>query len=147
MTSCSALGQSGSTNQCNAISDDGPKITAVAMADTPPAPTGGTIVDGTYELTELVLHTGPGGSTKVPSESGSAVLQIRGASMQQVGTVKGVELRYTRTLTTSGTTLTTNDTCPTVKTEGHSFSATNTELRIYDSAAGVGTVEQIYSHR
>src|SRR5580704_15253687 len=48
---------------CNTLVDSAPAITVEQVAGEPPAPQGGTIVDGTYALTAAVIYTGPGGPT------------------------------------------------------------------------------------
>jgi len=136
----------GSAGACNTLADDGPGVVPRAVASAAPNPMGGAITDGTYVLSGIVLYTGPGGSTTAPNGTFSAVTQISGGKMLQVGTVNGTETRYASTFTTSGTTISTNDTCPSPKSETHSFTASTTELRIYDSAAG-GTLEQAFSKR
>ena len=76
----------------------------------------------------------------------SDVIQVAGNVMQQVGTIKGAEQRYTSTFTVSGSNVTTMDTCPAPKSATHRFSATATNIRIIDSSA-VGSVEQTYTKR
>jgi hypothetical protein len=142
--SCSS-GSSGRA-ACNTLVDDGPDVSFVAMATAAPVPTGGTIAEGTYELSALTLYTGPGGSTTAPGGTFSAVFEISGNTMQQVGSEDGVEKRYTSTFTISGSTVSTVDSCPVSDSSTHSLSATPTELRIYDSGT-VGTLEQAYAKR
>lgn len=134
------------TNECNTLVDDAPVVTPTAIADSPAAPAGGTIADGTYVLSVLTLHTGPGGSTQTTGGQASAVFQIQGMTMQQVGTAGGEEKRYTSTFVTSGSTVTMTDSCPMPKTESHSFTATATEFHIFDMLP-TGTAEQVYSRR
>jgi len=73
-------------------------------------------------------------------------MQINGNVMFQVATINGEEARYASTFTTSGMTISTNDTCPAPKAETHSFGATATELSIYAASAN-GTLEQKFSKR
>ncbi|HEX7478680.1 MAG TPA: hypothetical protein VF331_12800 [Polyangiales bacterium] len=141
-----AASMDGSTAACNAVVDDGPLVTMTAVASAAPSPVGGTIADGTYVLSAATLYTGPGGSTAASGGAFSGVFQIKGTTMLQVGTVSGKEERYVTTFTTSGTTLSTNDTCPVAKSETHSFSANPTGFTVYD-ATGNGTFEQAYTKR
>lgn len=136
----------GSTQACNALADDGPTVTPTAVASAGPSPAGGAITDGTYVLSTVTLYTGPGGSTIAPNGTFSGVIQISGSRMLQVGAINGAEQRYVSTFTTSGTSISTTDTCPTPKSATLSFSATATGLRIYDSTIG-GTLEQAFSKR
>lgn len=116
------------------------------MAATAPDPAGGAIQDGTYSLTSMTEYTGPQGLAGILDISASAVLTISGSTMQQDGKVNGQETRYTTTITTSGTTITTSDICPGPSSGMHSYTATPTALSIYDSEGG-STLEQVYTRR
>jgi hypothetical protein len=117
---------------------------ATKVAGSAPTAAGGTIADGTYSLTALTAYTGVGGPTGTFGPSTSVFLTISGSTMQQVGHINGQERRYTTTIMTSGTSLSTMDTCPTPKGATHSYTATALALRIYDSTGGL-SVEQTYS--
>jgi hypothetical protein len=141
-------GGGGTPATCNVLIDDGPVVTPTAVAATAPTPAGGTLVDGTYDLTALTLYTGPGVSASPPSGTFSAVYQITGNIAQQVGRLNGSEARYTSTFTISGTTFLSADTCPMPKQNSDSVSitATPTGFRVYDSVTG-GILEQSYTKR
>jgi hypothetical protein len=143
MCACSS-GSSGSATACNDLVDNAPTVTATKVAAAAPAPAGGTIANGMYALTALTAYTGVGGSTGSLALMASEVQTISGTTMQQAGTINGQESRYTTTISTSGTTLSTSDTCPSPSTATHAYTATATELRIYDSMAGY-TLEQVYT--
>lgn len=132
-----------SIGACNTLVDDAPTISLMLAAGSAPTPAGGTVVDGTYVFTAATLYTTV---SSVPPTSFSAVLQIAGTTMQQVGTINGAEQRYTSTIDVNGTSVTTSDTCPMPNVATHQFTATATELRIYDASA-LGTVEQMYMKR
>lgn len=142
---CSS-GSDGTGGACNSLVNDAPLVTLSAVADTAPAPAGGSIAGGIYELSAMTLYTGPGGSTVAPDMTASAVIQIAGQTMQQVGSIDGAEKRYTSTFTISGTTISTTDTCPAPDTGSHSLTATSTEFRIYDANAQ-GALQQTYTMR
>ena len=129
---------------CNTLTDDGPTITLMAVVGQAPTPAGGTVVDGTYVLAATTLYTAA--TTMIPPTTSSAVIQIAGSTMQQVGLINGQEKRYTSTFTVTGTTVATTDTCPAPSMGSHQYTATTTELRIYDSAT-IGTLEQKYAKR
>lgn len=95
----------------------------------------------------MTLYTGPGGSTTSPAGTASAVFEITGQTMQQVGSIDGTEKRYTSTFTISGITVSTTDTCPAPDTGSHQFTATPAEFRIYDDTGSNGTLEQTYTRR
>lgn len=139
---CSS-GSSGSSGACNNLVNDAPTVTATEIATAAPTPAGGTIADGMYALTALTAYTGVGGQTGNLALMASEVQTISGTTMQQDGTINGQESRYTTTISTSGTTLSTSDTCPSPSTATHGYTATATELRIYDNMTGY-TLEQVY---
>ena len=129
---------------CNTLVNDGPTVSLMLSTATAPPATGGTVVDGTYVLSGATAYTN--GGVTAPPTSFRAVMQIAGNIMQQVGTFNGAEQRYTSTFSTSGSNVTTMDTCPAPKTATHQFIATATNIHIIDSSA-VGTVEQTYTKR
>jgi hypothetical protein len=144
-TSSSSPGSDGST-ACNDLVDDAAAVEGTEVAASAPVASGGSIADGTYVLTAVTAFTGPGGATGDTGVMASAVLVIAGTTMQQVGRINGQESRYTTTITTSGTRVSTMDTCPAPMADAHPYTATSTELRIYDSSSDV-TVEQKYARR
>jgi hypothetical protein len=106
----------------------------VATSDAlPPEPMGGEIADGTYELVEIIYF---GDAAALPSAEIQTVFEIDGNTMQQVGSIDGEEMRYTSTFTTSGSTITTRDTCPAVLTSRFEYTATEDRFYIYDERAG-----------
>jgi len=127
---------------CNALIDDGPRVAFMTSGATAPTPTGGTIADGTYELTALTIY----GTGTAPNGMFSVVSQVTGNTMQQVGHENDVERRYTTTFTISGTTISTQDSCPAPDSGEHSLSATATEFRIYDTTPA-GILEQTNTKR
>jgi hypothetical protein len=131
---------------CNALVDDGPMVTATEVAAAAPTPAGGKILDGTYALTTLTAYTGVGGKTGNLALTASEVQTISGTTLQEDGKINGQESRYTTTISTSGTTLSTSDTCPMPSTATHAFTATATNLRIYNTMASF-TLEQVYTRR
>jgi hypothetical protein len=107
---------------------------------------GGTISDGTYTLTALTAYTGVGGATGNPGLTASEVQTISGTTMQQDGMINGQEKRFTTTISTQGGTLSTSDTCPAPANATHRYTATATELRIYDTVGGF-VLAQVYTRR
>ena len=129
---------------CNTLADDGPPVTATAVSATAPAPAGGTIEDGTYELTAMTLYGGT--SADLPPGTVSVVVEVTGSVMQQVIKINGSAGRYTTNFTTSGTSISLVDSCPKWTSETHSFSATPTDHRMYDTGTA-GVLEQVYTKR
>jgi hypothetical protein len=97
-------------------------------------------------LTALTAYTGVGGPTGNLALTASEVQTISGTTMQEDGTINGQESRYTTTISTSGTTISTSDTCPSPSLATHRYTATPTELSIYDTKSGF-TLEQVYTLR
>jgi hypothetical protein len=94
----------------------------------------------------ITLYTGPGAGTDASESTLSAVFVFAGNTMQQVGHINGMELRYTSTYSISGTTISTADTCPEPDSSSHAPSATPSGIRIYDTESA-GTVEQTLHKR
>jgi hypothetical protein len=131
---------------CNTLFDDGPTVTAAAVAAAAPAPAGGMISDGAYALTALTAYVGVGGKTGNLPLTASEVQTISGTTLQEDGKINGQESRYTSTISVSGTTISTSDTCPMPGTATHGYTATATNLRIYNTMATF-TLEQVYTRR
>lgn len=56
-------GSGGQAPSCNALTNDGPEVEIVQVAQSMPAPEGGKIEPGAYHLTAVTRYTGPGGAT------------------------------------------------------------------------------------
>ncbi|MGH7435723.1 MAG: hypothetical protein ACRENE_08610, partial [Polyangiaceae bacterium] len=125
---------------------DGPMVKATEVAAAAPTPGGGTIADGTYQLTALTAYLGVGGPAVALMLTASEVQTISGTTIQEAGIIDGQESRYTTKFTTSGTSLTTHDTCPLESSATHGYTASAMELRIYDAMGGF-TLEQVYTLR
>lgn len=94
---------------CNALANVGPVVTVACSTGTPPAMTGGTILDGTYQFTAGTVFAatcnGPAGT------GGPTTLQITGATEQSMDIQGGAK---TYTLATDGAHgMTLTQTCPT----------------------------------
>jgi hypothetical protein len=66
---------------CNAIVNTAPSVTITQVAADPPAFTGGTVVDGTYTLTNETIYTGDGGATG-PKGTTSTTFVFKGSTIQ-----------------------------------------------------------------
>jgi hypothetical protein len=135
--------ETGST-ACNRLIDDGPTIGVTVRVEDHQDQTGGTIVDGVYELTEVAVFNPPSGYTN--DTLLSAVFQITGNTIQQVGHINGEESRYTSTYTTLRHTITTTDTCPEPATATFAYTATPTGFRIGEASTGL-IVDQVFTKR
>jgi hypothetical protein len=84
LTGYSQMACSGGVCACNALVNSAPGVHVVSVPANLPTPTGGTIVDGTYYLTENNIYTGPGGS------SGASSGLIRNTYVFQSGLLNAV---------------------------------------------------------
>ncbi len=134
------------TPACNRLINDGPLVTATAVSTMPPAAAGGTIVDGTYELTATTLYLNADRQASPPPGTFSGVVEMAGNAMQQVFKINGSEWHYTASFTVTGVSISLLYTCPNAATESHSLTATADEFRIYDTDTD-GTLEQVYRKR
>jgi len=113
---------------CNMLTNSATPITYSQVNQDPPTPQGGTIVDGTYAMTDASIYTGPNGPSG-PSGMSQTTIQISGNTIQVVSS--GQPPTRTVTLATSGTSLTATDTCPDAKVNHGSYTATPTTLLIF----------------
>jgi hypothetical protein len=110
-------------------------VDQICATGTPPAPTGGTIADGTYVLTAATDYACEGGP---PPGIGSVAVVITGGCFNDVvtfpvfdgGTESATESSQ---LSVSGTTFTLNRVCPSPETTVVSYSATSTEFTTLSS--------------
>jgi hypothetical protein len=83
------------------------------VAATAPAPTGGTIVDGKYHLTNITLYTGPNGSAGPLSLSIKQTVNVKQGTVDVVEETNGkAPTRLTMTMTTTGSSVAMSRTCP-----------------------------------
>lgn len=137
---------------CNALD---PSSTAavnwVALATAPPAPGGGTVLDGTYALTATNVYTGTGGATGTLG-SWRQLWTFSGSSAAVVlRYADGTTERHTGTYGVSGTTLTFIESCPSDGTvKQFEYTATTTSLTVQDAGGPGGpgtTAEYVLSRR
>lgn len=131
--------------ECNDITNDAPVIEVDFVNEPAPGPDGGTIAEGVYELSgQTMYREGPAFQSAPPPTS--AILDISGDEVQQVGSIDGEERRYTSKWTTSGKDLTITYTCPTADTAEFRYTATADELHIISNVTD-WTLEQTYTRR
>ncbi len=131
---------------CNALVNSAQAVTIQQVAMDPPSPTGGTIADGTYDLTAVAIYTGPNGPSG-PSGTSQTTIAIAGDTIQVVG--NGQPERRTVTLATMGSTFTATDTCPDTKVTMGSYSFAGSALVIFldggTDDAGKRTVAETFT--
>ncbi len=124
---------------CNAVTLSAGNVPETAGAGAFPTPAGGTIADGTYQLTGFYIY--PPGS--IDAYRRRETLVISGGSVQSARqTDSGAIERNTGTFTTSGTNLVFSVTCPGAATVTVPYTASATTLRIFDISPGVNEVHE-----
>jgi major membrane immunogen (membrane-anchored lipoprotein) len=115
-------------DNCNGLAPLGPLVTATCDTGAPPPATGGTIVDGTYLLSESHFF-----GTCAASMLGETLVisggKIESLAIDAGGAVLRKSLSYTAS--GSGTTMVETQTCPLSVVATIRFSATPTTLTIY----------------
>jgi len=129
---------------CNELVIDGPQVTYEVVTGTAPTPAGGTVTDGTYELTALHLYDW---TMPTPTAVLIGTIVFEGNTMQQALSRDFVETRYTSTFTTSGTLFTMTDTCPAAAVDQANFSATANDFTFYKDDDDGATSEVVFSKR
>lgn len=124
-----STGGTGGASACNDLVNDGADVPETAETGTPPTMTGGSIADGTYVLTARKDWQGSCNCTtrqKVVISGTGAQLVTR--------TDQGADTHVTSTWSVAGNKLTSTITCPGAQTLQLEFTATATELQVFDAA-------------
>jgi len=129
------------TPGCNDVQLVDPFIAETRLAQAAPTPSGGTIANGTYVLTELVAFTGPGGATGPGASGLHETLAIQGGTIEGVSVEIGVASskrgsRESSTFQVAGASLSKTLTCRngaalTVGATDVGYDATPTQLTLY----------------
>jgi hypothetical protein len=134
---CTPLAPSGGT--CNDLTPSGPSVTVQCVSGTGPTPSGGTILDGTYEMVSSDFYGSP-----CSSDTERIVWNVCGDTWatDQVVSAGPPNLRIDGTVTVGPTTLVLETTCssPTEPSTKFGYDATPTSLTIYTYGYGAGTV-------
>ena len=114
--SCPVPGGGISGAACNDLVPAGPCVGQIQVDDNAPAPRGGGLAAGTFELTERTLYTNPGGATGPIGEPMVETLVLRGAgtswNLDRAGFTSTMSTRTSASATTSGVTIRLLSTCP-----------------------------------
>jgi hypothetical protein len=132
---------------CNTLANIGSPVTITEVAQDPPPPQGGTVVDGTYVLTSETTYTGPGGATGTTGTQ-TVTIQITGNTIQVAKDFDPPTSTYT--LSTSGTTFSTTGVCPPgVGPLAGSYTATPTSFTVLlgpsATDAGPRWIEEVFT--
>lgn len=120
-------GTSGASD-CNALVNDGADIPETAQTGALPTLTGGSVADGTYVLTTRQDWEGSCGCTSRQK------LMISGSKVELVArTDSGPDQHISATATLTGNQLSLAVDCPGVTSQQFTYSATATELQIFDA--------------
>jgi hypothetical protein len=121
---------------CNILENGGNVVDQNRIVGEPPTGTGGTIVDGTYELTAADVYVGAGG---VPGPSGvtyQGALALATGKLERVMLMQAsqaatpIETRSLGDLIAGGTTFTVTQTCPAPFQDQYTYSVLNNTLNI-----------------
>ncbi|MEZ4410020.1 MAG: hypothetical protein R3A52_26630 [Polyangiales bacterium] len=114
---------------CGTATLGGPVVTQTAGAGPAPAPTGGTIANGTYHLTAVVKHGGGALGTSTRQQTN---VFMDGSFQAVVWDSQGGFAMYQGSYSTTGTTLNVNTACPAVgAAPATSYTATATTVIQY----------------
>jgi hypothetical protein len=91
---------------CNDLVYGGAGLTNDIIAQDPPTATGGTIADGTYNLTNYKWYMGTSATPGKGAHTLKATIRITGTTIDSLQNLDGVETRATGTFTTSNATKT-----------------------------------------
>lgn len=126
---------------CNAELADGPCVVQVQVDDSAPAPAGGTLAGGTYDLVESLIYTNPGGATGPMGEPRQETLVLAGSGTDftvdsaVLSAASTTRQTAAATLTSAQFRLTLTSTCPPVDAGASAsvmyFTATEQELTLY----------------
>jgi hypothetical protein len=133
---------------CNTIVNSAPVVTVMRVAADPPTSNGGTIADGTYEMTAVTIYTGADGPTGASGTAQTTVV-VSHDTFQVVNSAEPPT--RTVTLATSGSEFTATDTCPDSTVTTGTFTATATSLIIVlaggTDEAGARTVVETFARQ
>jgi hypothetical protein len=120
---------------CNDLVYGAPELTINQSASNPPASTGGTVVDGTYNLSAYTVYTGPGGASGPGGLTLQSIVRIQGNAIERlVLDYSGIERRQSGTFV-AGTPLaddiTITWTCGSGAPEVGKYSASSSKFAFY----------------
>lgn len=115
-----------------------PVATMALVAKSEPAPEGGAVVDGSYELTSVTVYTGPGGMAAPLEADVRWTLEVASGVVAQgfvctSGCSSPGPARAARaTYTISGTTIRSAEICPGSRVHVQSYTATKDSIVLYE---------------
>ena len=130
--------------ECNSLSQQAQTAKLHKVTASEPAPTGGSLVDGTYALTDVTRYGLPLAEADGPFLQQITMQFSKGvADFVVTETIAGKAnvTRSTSTVTTSGTKLTAVDTCPKPNTALFDYSASADGFDLFGTFLGLRMVE------
>jgi hypothetical protein len=111
-----AVGDAGEAGVCSDITLTGVLVDRIAIAGDPPVSTGGTIVDGTYDLTLYQAYVGTSGVGGPTGLTARSSLRITAGKIDQIietgGSTPTTTLVTRSTYNATGTTFASTELCP-----------------------------------
>jgi hypothetical protein len=126
---------------CNAQAQLGDVVSAETSPDADPAAAGGTVANGTYELTSTIVYSSQFPKGTVLAEIGAVTITVGGNAIEVIYTSGGVDNRANGTFTTTGATITYAFTCgspPPFAQQGPSQFTANTNSLLFFTNTPVG---------
>ncbi|MFO0674186.1 MAG: hypothetical protein U0235_31990 [Polyangiaceae bacterium] len=124
---------------CNALDPSATPVATMALvADEAPVPAGGTIEDGSYELASITVYTGKGGAAGPLAADVRWRLHVEAGVAEQAFVcgagcdTPGAPRHARATLSVTGTTLRSVESCPTARIRQQSFTATKDAIVFYE---------------
>jgi hypothetical protein len=128
----------GDAGACTNLSNTGTVVDLNAVNDDLPPGTGGTVLDGTYDIVEARLYQGLAGVPGLTGTTYQGSIRITGPTFERVVIVRTAagpsETRSTGTFAASGTSATIGLTCPVAAQEQLAYSVLNNSLTLSNHA-------------
>jgi hypothetical protein len=121
---------------CNALTNDGNVVDQNRVVGDPPTGTGGSITDGTYELTQAQVYVGAAGTPGPSGVTYRGVLRLTNGKLERVTAMQAnqgatpIESRTFAELVAGGTTFTVTQSCPAPFQDQYTYSVLNNTLNI-----------------
>jgi hypothetical protein len=128
-----------SSAECAAPDACGPLVEGNAAPNPPPAPAGGAIADGTYELTAVTLYTDQVPPGPLGGDSLRETFVFSGGSFRAAYLLNAQLHGGSGTYVVQGSQLQVSSSCPQATTTVTPFTAAGGEVRLYSGQPGSTT--------
>jgi hypothetical protein len=121
-----------------AFTDTAPLYSITKVAEAFPTPVGGTIVPGTYWVTQELDYTGVNGATGTTAGTYSETAELTATEWDILATVSGMQIAFKSTYTVAGTTFTALKVCGgNSNSSAFSYSVIGNEIHFLDMGGGM----------